>query len=111
MNKTYELSDRIHSNNGIYEAFYAEVVTPAFSRKSSVIGVVASLKKLWQILTGAAAKRLATVTVAILSILGIVGIAGSIQHEKISLFGGISIAVICLCIEHFCLKSLEKSNK
>ena len=111
MNKTYEISNNVRSNNGIYEAFYAEVVAPSFARKSNGFEAIQKLEKLRQILTGAVAKRLATVTGAALSILGIIGVAGGIQHGKISLAGGLLVAAICLGAEYLCLKSLEKNSK
>ena len=111
MNKTYEISKNIHSNNGIYEAFYAEIVSPSFVRRTSDFGALQRIKKLYQTLTGAAAKRLAAVSGATLSILGIVGVAGGIQYGKISLLGGLLVTVACLGAEYLCLKSLEKSIK
>ena len=111
MNKTYEISSNIHSNNGIYDAFYAEVVAPSFARKSTGFDALQKLEKLHRILTGAVARRLATVTGAALSILGIIGVAGGIQHGRISLAGGLLVAAICLGTEYLCLKSLERNNK
>ena len=111
MNKAYEISGNIRSSNGIYDAFYAEIVTPALARKNDEFGLVAKLKKLHKALTGAVAKRLVTVAGATLSILGIVGIAGGIQHGTVSLLGGILVAGICLGTEFLCLKSLEKNSK
>ena len=111
MNKTYEISDVVRSNNGIYEAFYAEVVAPSFARKNTSLVAVERLKKLYQILTGAVAKRLTAICGATLSILGIVGVAGGIQHGNISLLGGFFVAALCLGAEYLCLKSLEKNSK
>ena len=111
MNKTYEISKNIHSNNGIYEAFYAEVVAPSFAHRSNSFDVLQKLEKLHRILTGTVVKRLATVTGAALSILGIIGVAGGIQYGKISLLGGLFAAAICLGTEYLCLKKLEKSVK
>ena len=108
MNKTYDFSNDFTSNNGIYDAFYAEIAAPALSRGNAARAALEKAQKLHKIITGATAKRLAKVTGATLSILGVVGIAGGIQHGRISLLGGIAVAALCLCLEYACLKSVEK---
>ena len=111
MNKVYEIYSHHNSDNGIYEAFYKEVVAPTLSNKNMAIELSEELKKLQKTLTGAVTKRLAIVTGAALSIIGIVGVAGSIQHERISLPLGITIAALCLGAEFLCLKMLEAKSK
>lgn len=108
MNKTYEFSNEFVSNNGIYDAFYAEIAAPALSRRNAARALFEKAIKLQKALTGATAKRLARVTGATLSILGIVGIAGGIQQGRISLLGGAAIALLCLCAEYACLRNIEK---
>ncbi len=108
MNKTYEISNKFDSNNGIYEAFYAEVVAPAYSAPKALGGISEKVKKLCKILTSATAKRLAMTAMVALSLLGIVGIAGGIQHGNVSLLGGLAIAALCVGVEYYCLKKIGK---
>ncbi len=108
MNKTYDIPREICSNTGIYDAFYAQIAAPAFERKNTSYKWINRVKFIYQALTGATAKRLAKVTGATMSLLGIIGIAGSIQQNRISLLGGIAIAAILLATEFVCLKNLEK---
>ena len=111
MNKTYDVSERFHSNNGIYDAFYAEVVAPAYRMRKAGESVTAGLAKFRKILIGATAKRLAKVSGVALSLLGIVGAAGGIQSGKLSLLGGLTVTAILLGVEYLCLKSIGKSQK
>ena len=109
MNKTYDIPNNIYSNTGIYDAFYAQIAVPAFERKNRAYKWVESIKSIHRALSCATAKRLAKVTGAALSVLGLVGIAGGIQQNRISLFGGLAVGVILLASEFICLKSLEKN--
>lgn len=107
MNKTYDISRDICSNTGIYDAFYAQIAEPAFERKNAAYSCVKSICKA---LTGTTARRLAKVTGATLSLLGLVGIAGGIQQNRISILGGIMVAAILLGVEFVCLKSFERNQ-
>ena len=109
MNKAYDLSNNVYSNTGIYDAFYAQIAAPAFERKNRACKWAEGIKSIHQALTGATAKRLAKVTGATMSVLGLVGIAGSIQQNRVSLLGGLAIGAILLAAEFICLKSLEKN--
>ena len=108
MNKTYEISNRFDSNNGIYEAFYEEVVVPAYSTPKTLLNISEKAKKLYKILTAATAKRLAMTAAVAISLLGIVGIAGGIQQGNISLLGGLAVAALCIGVEYCCLKKIGK---
>ena len=109
MNKTYDIPNNIYSNTGIYDAFYAQIATPAFERKNTVYKWLEGIKSIHRTLTGATAKRLAKVTGAAMSLIGIIGIAGGIQQNRISLLGGLAVAVVLLAAEFICLKSFEKN--
>ena len=110
MNKTYEFSSQFDSNNGIYDAFYAEVVSPAYSVPKALGSISEKVKKLYKALTSAVAKRLALTAATALSLLGIVGIAGGIQHGNISLLGGLAVAALCIGVEYCCLKKIGKTK-
>ncbi len=111
MNNTYEISNNFDSNSGIYEAFYEEVVIPAYSTPKTLCNISEKAKKLYKILTGAATKRLAMTAAAALSLLGVVGVAGGIQHGNISLLGGLAIAAFCVSVEYCCLKKIGQVRK
>ena len=104
MNKTYDVTNKFDSNKGIYDAFYAEIVAPALSAQNFTKNLLDRLKNLRTILCGATAKRLARVTGVACALLGIVGVAGGIQHGKISLLGGIAVTVALLGVEYICLR-------
>ena len=104
MNKTYDVSNRFDSNKGIYDAFYEEIVSPAFSSRNITKTLLEKLVNLHAILCGATAKRLARVTGVACALLGIVGVAGGIQYGRISLLGGVAISLALLGIEYLCLK-------
>lgn len=108
MNKTYDFNGNINSNSGIYEAFYAEVVTPALRDREALRRGVGMVQKIRSALAGATAKRLAIVGGVVGSLMGIVGIAGGIQHGKISVLGGLCVAAAFVAVEYLCLKRLEK---
>ena len=109
MNKTYDVSTGVYSNTGIYDAFYAQIAAPAFERKNAADKWIEKVKSIYQTLTGTTAKRLAKVTGATLSLLGIIGVAGGIQQNRISLLGGLAVAAILLATEFVCLKKFEKN--
>lgn len=109
MNKTYEISRGICSGTGIYDAFYEQIAAPAFKRKNRSYKWIEGIKSIHQTLTGATAIRLAKVMGATLSLLGIVGIAGGIQQNRISLLGGLAVAALLLASEFLCLKGLERN--
>ena len=105
-----ELMDSKNFDFGrIYDAFYAQIAAPAFERKNRAHKWVESIKSIHQVLTGATAKRLAKVTGATLSVLGLVGVAGGIQQNRISLLGGLAVGAILLAAEFVCLRNLEKN--
>lgn len=104
MNKTFDVHHGFDSDNGIYNAFYADVVAPAFSRKNRTSNLLKSVTKFHKAVTGVTAKRLTKVTLTTVSLLGLIGIAGGIQHGQVSLFWGILIALLCLGVEYLCLK-------
>ena len=104
MNKTYEFNSEINSNNGIYEAFYQEFVAQRTPAENSLLKLANSVKKPCSALTSATAKRLAKVSGVALSLIGIVGIAGGIQQNRISLIGGLVATAAFLALEYFCLK-------
>ncbi len=110
MNNTYEILSRSDSNNGIYDAFYAEVVVPTFSGSKARFGFTEKARKLCKAITSVTAKRLAKTAAVALSLLGIVGIAGGIQHGNVSLLGGLAAALVCLAVEYYCLKDIGKIN-
>lgn len=109
MNKTYDINSNIHSNNGIYKAFYDEMVAPSLRGRETLRRGLIALKKLRAVLVGATAKRLTVVGGVVGSLMGIVGLAGGIQHGKISILGGLLLAASFVAIEYACLKWLEKS--
>ena len=91
MNKAYEFSSQFDSNNGIYDAFYAEVVSPAYSVPKALGSISEKVKKLYKALTSAVAKRLALTAATALSLLGIVGIAGGVI-----VLGGAAVVTVVL---------------
>ena len=109
MNKVYDVSRDVCSDSGIYDAFYTQIAAPALERKNAFDKWILKAKSIYQMLTGATAKRLAKVTGATLSLLGVIGIAGGIQQNRISLLGGLAVAAILLAAEFVCLKSFEKN--
>ena len=109
MNKTYDIPNNIYSNTGIYDAFYAQIAAPAFERKNRAYKCLEGIKSIHRTLTGATAKRLAKVTGAAISLIGIIGIAGGIQQNRVSLLGGLAVAAVLLATEFVCLKSFEKN--
>ena len=104
MNKTYDVSNRFDSNKGIYDAFYAEIVSPAFSDRNFAKKLLERIGNLRTALCGTTAKRLARVTGVACALLGIVGVAGGIQYGEISLLGGVAVTLALLGIEYLCLK-------
>ena len=112
MNKAYDINSEVCSNSGIYEAFYDEMVAPSLRGHETLHRGLIALKKLRTALVGATAKRLTIVGGVVGSLMGIVGLAGGIQHGKISILGGLLLAGSFVAIEYACLKWLEKaSNK
>ncbi len=109
MNKAYDVSRNVYSNTGIYDAFYTQIAAPAFERKNRAYKWLEGIKSIHQTLTGATAKRLAKVAGATVSLIGIVGIAGGIQQNRISLLGGLAVAALLLAAEFVCLKGFEKN--
>ena len=63
--------------------------------------------KIYKSLTGTTAKRLAKVSLATISLLGLIGIGGGIQQGRISLMGGLLVAALCLGLEYICLKNVD----
>jgi len=108
MNKAYDVSRDVCSNTGIYDAFYAQIAAPVFERRNTFYKWLNRAKSICQAFTGATAKRLARVTGATLSLIGIMGIAGGIQQNRISLLGGLAVAAILLAVEFICLRNVEK---
>ncbi len=109
MNKTYDIPNNIYSNTGIYDAFYTQIAAPAFEKKNRAYKWMEGIKSTYQVITGATARRLAKVTGATVSLIGIIGIAGGIQQNRISLLGGLAVAAILLATEFICLKGFEKN--
>ena len=109
MNKTYDLPNNIYSNTGIYDAFYTQIAAPAFERKNRAYKWLEGIKSIHRTLIGATAKRLVKVTGATMSLIGIIGIAGGIQQNRVSLLGGLAVAAVLLATEFVCLKSFEKN--
>ena len=105
MNKAFDVLHGFGSNNGIYDVFYAEVVNPAFSRKNRADNLLKCVSKCYKAVTGVTAKRLTKVMLATFSLLGLVGVAGGIQHGQVSLLGGLLIATLCIGMEYLCLKN------
>ena len=104
MNKTYEFNGKINSNNGIYEAFYQEFVAQRTPAENNLLKLMNSAKKVCAALTSATAKRLARVSGVVLSLIGIVGLAGGIQQNRISLIGGLIATAAFLALEYLCLR-------
>ena len=104
MNRSYTENKHFSSDCGIYEAFYAEIAEPALARKNRVDALLSRLLAIWQILTGATARRLAKVTVFTLCLVGTVGVVGAMELGRLSLSSGLFLSAAMLAIQCLCFK-------
>ena len=104
MNNFYTNDQQFDSINGIYKLFYTESQTAPGRLKRTAKVLLCKLLLLWQTLTGAAAKRAARVCAVTLSLVGIIGTAGAMETGGLSLPAGLTICILLLAVEFFCLR-------
>ena len=102
MNRSYTENKRFNSDCGIYEAFYTEIAEPVLAGRNRVDALLSRLLAIWQILTGATARRLAKVTVFTLCLVGTVGVVGAMELGRISLASGLLLSAVMFAIQCLC---------
>ena len=63
-----------------------------------------------QILSGATARRLARVSGVVLSLIGILGIAGAMEAGRLSLWVGLLLSALLIGVECLCLRPARKKK-
>jgi hypothetical protein len=102
MNRSYTENKQFSSDCGIYEAFYTEVAEPALAGEKRLEAFLSYLLAIWQILTGATARRLAKVTVFTLCLVGTVGVVGAMELGRISLSSGLLLSAVMFAVQCLC---------
>ena len=68
-------------------------------------GLLFRLLALWQVLTGAAVRRIARAGGVVCSLIGMLGVAGAMERGTVSLMGGLAACAVLLGIEFLCLRT------
>ena len=108
MNRSYTKNDAFVSNNGIYDALYGDGAFQEKRLEKWLDGALCKLIALMQILTGATARRLARVCGVVVSLIGIIGVAGAIETGRLSIPFGLLLAGLFVATEYFCLRPTRR---
>lgn len=111
MNREYANPASRHSDNGIYEAFYAEIGKP---RQSILYGLRARLamllRALFTVLAGAKVRRVARVACATGAMVGLVGVAGALEAGRISPVACLLLAAVLLLVAYLSMRPRRKTS-
>lgn len=105
MDRQYAIPSRFHSNNGIYEAFYAEIKSTnrgAFS--AAAAGLFAWLRACLAALCSAKTCRILRTVCATASLIGLVGVAGGLETGKLSPAACLLLAALLLLAVYLSVK-------
>lgn len=104
MNRSFSEIGSFDSNNGIYEAFYKEYVEIDSRLHARKKQLSEWLSKAFKALTCTRARCLAKAFAVVASLVGLIGVAGAVEMENISLSLGLTLGTLMIAIEYFCLK-------
>ena len=111
MNREYGSMASIHSNTGIYEAFYAEIGRP---HQSVLYGLRARLfawfRAGWMFLCSAAVRRVSRVAVAAGALVGLVGVAGSLECGRLSPVVSLLLAAGLLFLAYLAMRPHRRNS-
>ena len=110
MNRSYTKNDTFVSNNGIYDALYEDGAIGEKRLEKWLDNALCKLIALLQILTGATARRLARVCGVVVSLIGMIGVAGAIETGRLSLVGGLLLAGLFVAAEYACLRPTRRKK-
>ncbi len=105
MNRYIDNHTHYNSDNGIFEAYFTEAVSPASPLKKWIDSCLALLHQFIKIITGATARRLCKVGGVAASLIGFVGVIGAMQSGKLGLGTGLLIGGMLIGVEYLCLRS------
>ena len=104
MDKAFSRNSEFDSNSGILDAFYREYVGADRSLPQRSEQAWEILRKIVKILTGARARCLAKAFAVATALIGLIGVAGAIEMENISLSAGLGLSVLLVAIEYLALR-------
>ncbi len=111
MNRAYTKIDTIYSNNRTFEGSFREAYKP---HQSAIFGlrakVVNSIRKLLSVLCMTLAKRLYRAIFAVGSVVGMLGLVGSLESGKISPIACLTLCAVLLFVLYLAVKP-KKDDK
>lgn len=112
MNKEYTVQPAFHSDNGIYDAFYAEIRKPRLAFQDAARArLVRLLHALLAALFSKTVRRMARVCLTIAGLLGAVGAAGALEAGRLSPLACLLTAGVCLLLTYLAIRPrTHKSN-
>lgn len=105
MNRINTESQQYYSDFGMDCSYIPEAVPSCSRLRKNLDSLLLRLFALWQILTGATAKRLAKAGGVALALVGMIGVAGAMERGTVSLFAGLAICSVLLTVEFLCLRT------
>lgn len=105
MNRMDTKKGRMDSDFGIETVYYPELRTSCGRFRRRADALLLRLLALWQILTGATARRLAKAGCVALSLIGMIGVAGAMERGTVSLSAGLAVCAVLLAVELLCLRA------
>ena len=112
MNRECTSLNYFNSDNGIYEAFYAEI---GKSHTSILLGMrarlVTVLRAILAFFTAAKVRRIARVGFATVALIGIAGVAGALEAGNISPLLCLGLCAVLLAVAYFAIRPAKQKRK
>ncbi len=104
MNTYYQQSNRISSNNDIFEEYFFGGAKPVSAWKKAVNRVLAILSAIILFFCSARVRTVARVSAVALSLVGLVGVIGAVEHGTLGPGAGLWVGAILVAVEVSCLR-------
>lgn len=110
MNAYYDNFQNKISNSRIIEGYFEELAPKRALRKRLSDAAVAANTKAKAILSSAVVRRFAKPISLALSLVGVAGIIGAIERDRMGLFAGLFLGSLLIALEGLALRGLKKEN-
>ena len=110
MNAYFEQNEKNISNNRIYNSYFETKAKSGFMGRTAMKTAFELILSLLSLLCSTRARTLVRVFAVAISLVGFIGVIGAVEHNSLSMLGGVLIGSVLIVVEYFALRGIKKSH-